>query len=212
MIRVLIADDHVIVRKGLQELFRDMGDISATGMVASGEELLTRLRDNHSQFDLLLLDLTMPGVSGIELIARIRSINAKLPILVLSMYDEPQIVRRVLQAGVSGFVTKGSGEDSLVTAIRKVAYGGRFVDSAVIEQVMFDTPARSESILHKCLSPRELLIMKRLAKGQGVAEIGNELFISDKTVSTHKARLMLKMKFQSNAELVRYAVDHHLIE
>jgi len=212
VIRVMVADDHFIIHKGLQELFREIRDISAVGMVSSSEELLKRLGDSSGQIDLLLLDITMPGLSGIELISCIRALRPSLPILILSMHDEPQIVRRVLQAGASGFVTKGSAEDILVAAIRKVAQGGRFIDSAVIEQVMFDAPVRNESRAHDCLSPRELQIMKSLAMGRSLAEIASTCFISDKTVSTHKARLMQKMGFQSNAELVRYAIDHRLIE
>jgi DNA-binding NarL/FixJ family response regulator len=212
VIRVVIADDHVIIHKGLQDLFRDVGGISAAAKIFSGEELLKLLSDANSRFDLLMLDITMPGLSGIELISHVRILRPKLPILILSMHDEPQIVRRVLQAGASGFVTKGSDEDILVAAIRKVAQGGRFVDSAVIEQVMFEAPARSEVVAHDCLSPRELQVMKSLARGRSLAEIASECFISDKTVSTHKARLMQKLNFQSNAELVRYAIDHRLIE
>lgn len=208
----MVADDHVIVRMGLLELFRDIGDISVAGMVGSGEELLKRLGDASNLLDLLLLDISMPGVSGVELILRIRSMRPTLPILILSMHDEPHVVRRVLQAGASGFVTKGSSEDILVTAIRKVAQGGRFVDSAVIEQIMFDTPSQKELMAHACLSPRELQILKRLARGRNLAEIASEYFISDKTVSTHKARLMRKMGFKNNAELVRYAIDHRLVE
>jgi DNA-binding NarL/FixJ family response regulator len=212
VIRVVIADDHVIIHKGLQDLFRDVGGIAAAAKVFSGEELLKLLGDANSRFDLLMLDITMPGMSGIELISHVRMLRPTLPILILSMYDEPQIVRRVLQAGASGFVTKGSGEDILVAAIRKVALGGRFVDSAVVEQVMFEAQVRSEAVAHDCLSPRELQVMKSLARGRSLAEIARECFISDKTVSTHKARLMQKMNFQSNAELVRYAIDYHLIE
>ena len=207
----MVADDHVIIRMGLQELFRDIGDITAAAMVSSGEELLQRLVHGNGLFDLLLLDITMPGLSGIKLISQICALQPRLPILVLSMHDEPQIVRRVLQAGVCGFVTKGSSEDILVAAIRKVAQGGHFIDSAIIEQMLF-APAHNQSAAHDCLSPRELQIMKRLARGRSLAEIDIECFISDKTVSTHKARLMQKMGFQSNAELVRYAVHHNLIE
>jgi DNA-binding NarL/FixJ family response regulator len=212
LIRVLIADDHIIIHKGLQELFRDVGGISVAGMASSGDELLKLLGDSNRLFDILLLDLSMSGLSGVDLISSIRALRSWLPILILSMHDEPQIVRRVLQAGASGFVTKGCSEDILVAAIRKIAHGGRFVDSAVIEQVMFDTSIRNESVAHDCLSPRELQVMKSLARGRSLTEIAQECFISDKTVSTHKARLMQKMNFQSNAELVRYAIDHRLIE
>jgi DNA-binding NarL/FixJ family response regulator len=212
LIRVVIADDHVIIHKGLQELFRDVGDILVEGMASSGDELLRLLNDGNNLFDLLLLDLSMSGLSGVDLLSRVRALRPRLPILILSMHEEPQIVRRVLQAGASGFVAKGSDEDILIAAIRKVAHGGRFVDSVVIEQVMFDTFVRHEATAHDCLSPRELQVMKGLARGGSLAEIARECFISDKTVSTHKARLMQKMNFQSNADLVRYAIDHHLIE
>lgn len=210
MIRVLIADDHVVVRSGLKQLFSLMGDILVAGEATNGEEVLEVLE--QGQFDLVLLDLTMPGVSGVNLIGRIRSFNARLPVLVLSMHNELQIAKRVLQAGATGFVTKGSGQDTLMTAIRKVAAGGRFVDPSVTEQMMFEKPVQGESAPHERLSERELHIMKLFAKGKGINEIADELFISNKTVSTHKARLMQKLNFQSNAELVRYAADHGLIE
>jgi DNA-binding NarL/FixJ family response regulator len=210
MIKVLIADDHAIVRSGLKQLFGLMGDINVGGEATNGEEVLEALQ--KSQFDLLLLDLTMPGLSGINLIGRIRTLHANLPILVLSMHNELQIAKRVLQAGAAGFVTKGSEQDILMTAIRKVAAGGRFVDPTITEQIMFEKPVQGESAPHDRLSERELHIMKLFAKGMGINEIAAELFISNKTVSTHKARLMQKMNFKSNSELVRYAVDHGLIE
>ena len=210
MIRVLIADDHVIVRNGLRELFQDMGGFTAAGMVASGEDVLEVLR--HDQFDLILLDLSMPGIGGRDLVGCIRILNAKIPILVLSMHDEPHIVKRVLKAGASGFVSKGSAEDTLMLAIRKVAAGGRFIDSSITEQLIFSLPASGASAPGDCLSPRELQVMRRLAQGQSVTEIAAELLISDKTVSTHKMRLMRKMNLRSNAELVRSAVDHGLVD
>ena len=210
MIRVLIADDHVVVRNGLKQLFGVMGDVAVTGEAASGEAALEAL--GNQEFDLILLDLTMPGLSGINLIARIRSLYESLPILVLSMHNELQVAKRVLQAGANGFVTKGSAQDTLMSAIRKVAQGGRFVDPGVAEQMMFEKPQNSEALPHERLSERELHILKLFARGRTVNDIADELFISNKTVSTHKARLMQKLNFQSNAELVRYAADHGLIE
>jgi DNA-binding NarL/FixJ family response regulator len=210
VIRVLIADDHVIVRSGLKQLFGLMGDITVAGEATNGEEVLEALK--QGKFDLLLLDLTMPGVSGVNLIGRILASNPNLPILVLSMHNELQIAKRVLQAGAAGYVTKGSGQDILMSAIRKVAAGGRFVDPTVAEQMMFEKPTTGESAPHERLSERELHIMKLFAKGMGINEIAEELFISNKTVSTHKARLMQKLNFQNNAELVRYAADHGLVE
>lgn len=210
MIKVLIADDHIVVRSGLRQLFGLMGDIEVAGEATNGEEVLEALRTG--QFDLVLLDLTMPGLSGINLIGRIRAMNEQLPILVLSMHNELQIAKRVLQAGAAGFVTKGSGQDTLMSAIRKVATGGRFVDPGVAEQMMFEKPTQGEEVPHDRLSERELHILKLFATGRSVNEIADELFISNKTVSTHKSRLMQKLNLQSNAELVRYAADHGLIE
>ncbi|HEX5338223.1 MAG TPA: response regulator transcription factor [Gallionella sp.] len=210
MIRVLIADDHAIVRGGLKQLFALMGDIEVAGEATDGTEVLEAL--HNGEFDLILLDLTMPGLSGINLIASIRAQYAKLPILVLSMHNELQVAKRVLQAGAAGFVTKGSMQDTLVDAVRKVAAGGRFIDPTISEQMMFEKSVQGEIAPHERLSERELHILKLFAKGKGVNEIATELFISNKTVSTHKARLMQKMSFQNNAELVRYAADHNLVE
>lgn len=210
MIKVLIADDHAIVRSGLKQLFGLMGDISVAGEATSGDEVLDALQKNR--FDLILLDLTMPGLSGINLIGRIRALYPDTPVLVLSMHNELQIAKRVLGAGAAGYVTKGSEQNTLMAAIRKVAAGGRFIDPAVAEQMMFEKPLQGEAAPHERLSERELNILKLFAKGRGINEIADELFISNKTVSTHKARLMRKLNFTNNSELVRYAADHGLVE
>ncbi len=210
MIKVLIADDHIVVRSGLKQLFGAMGDVTVAGEATNGEEVLEAL--GKAQYDLVLLDLTMPGLSGVNLIGRIHAIDPNLPILVLSMHNELQIAKRVLQVGALGFVTKGSGQETLMSAVHKVAAGGRFVDPVVAEQMMFEKPVRGEAAPHDRLSDRELHILRLLAQGRSVNEIAEELFISNKTVSTHKSRLMQKLNFQSNAELVRYAADHGLVE
>jgi DNA-binding NarL/FixJ family response regulator len=207
----LIADDHVVVRSGLKQLFALMGDIVVAGEAANGDEVLATLKQEN-QFDLVLLDLTMPGISGISLIAEIRALYPKLPILVLSMHNELQIAKRVLQAGAAGFVTKGSMQDILMDAVHKVSGGGRFIDPVIAEQMMFEKSPAVDLAPHEQLSERELQILKLFAKGHGINEIAEELYISNKTVSTHKARLMQKMGFSSNAELVRYAADHNLVE
>ena len=211
MIRILIADDHVVVRGGLKQLFTLMGDVALAGEASDGMEVLELLKQG-SRFDLLVLDLTMPGISGVNLISRIRAIAKSLPILVLSMHNELQVAKRVLQAGATGFITKGSPQEALIAAIRKVASGGRFVDPVLAEQMMFEKPAPREEVPHDRLSERELHILKQIARGKTVNEIAELLFISNKTVSTHKARLMEKMNFQSNAEMVRYAADNDLVE
>lgn len=210
MIKVLIADDHAIVRSGLKQLFALMGDIVIAGEASNGTEVMGALR--HGEFDMILLDLTMPGISGINLIAHIRAEYERMPVLVLSMHNEIQVAKRALQAGANGFVTKGSMQEILIEAVRKIAAGGRFIDPVIAEQMMFEKPVPGEIVPHERLSERELQIMKLIAQGHGINEIANELFISNKTVSTHKARLMEKMNFRSNADLIRYAADSGLIE
>jgi DNA-binding NarL/FixJ family response regulator len=211
MIRVLIADDHVIVRHGLKQLFELMGDITVAGEATDSHEVMAALQ-HPENFDLILLDLTMPGSSGVGLISQIIEMDIKPPVLVLSMHNEIQIAKRALQSGASGYVTKGSMQEILIDAIRKIAAGGRFVDPLIADQLMFERSPKKNVQLHETLSAREMDIFIQVAKGKSLNEIAEELFISNKTVSTHKARLMEKMNFQSNSELVRYASDNHLIE
>ncbi len=209
MIKMLIADDHAIVRKGLKHLCESMGDVVVAGEAANGDEVLKILL--HAQFDLVLLDLSMPGISGVDLVERIRTLQAGLPILIFSMRNEVQLAKRMVKTGASGYITKGSGDEMLMSAIRKVAAGGVFIDPVIAEQMMFEKTLGSESKPGAHLSPRELQIMKLIGQGKGVNEIADELCINSRTVSTYKARLMLKMNFKNNAELVRYASECGLI-
>ncbi|MFA6014811.1 MAG: response regulator transcription factor [Gallionellaceae bacterium] len=209
MINMLIADDHAIVRKGLKHLCDSAGDITVAGEAASGDEVLEALL--HGQFDLLLLDLTMPGPSGIELVERIRAMHPLLPILVFSMRSDYQIARRMARLGICGYVTKGSSDEMLLSAIRKVASGANFVDPFIAEQMMFECGAARPSCPGTRLSTRELQILKLLGQGKGVNEIAEELLLNNRTVSTYKARLMQKMNFKNNAELVLYASESGLI-
>ena len=210
MTNVLIADDHALVRDGLKQLFSTMGDICAMGEAMNGAEVLEMLRHGKG-FDLLLLDLIMPGVSGANLIGRVRDQHKSLPILVLSMHNEWQVAKRALQAGASGFISKGSPQETLIAAIRKVAAGGRFIEPLLAEQMAFEKTAAGDEVPHDRLSGRELCILKLIARGKTVNEIAEQLSISNKTVSTHKVRMMQKMNFQSNAQLVRYAEDFALV-
>lgn len=209
--RLIIADNHGVVRVGLKQLFSLMNDITVAGEASDGLELLNLLRQ-HAGIDLLLLDLNLPDIHASGLIARIRAQNKSLPILVFSMYNEPLIAKRVLQMGASGFVTKGCSLETLIVAIRKTAAGGRFVDPDVAESLIFDPPVPSEEAPHHKLSERELHILKLFAQGKTGNEIARMLAISKKTVSTHKTNLMQKMNFQNLAELVLYAATYALIE
>lgn len=208
MIRILIADDHAIVRSGLTQLFSMASDIEVVSLATDGGQVIEFL--HRGSCDLILLDLTMPGISGIDLIASIRGHKPKLPILVLSMHNEPLIARRALKAGAAGYMTKDSEPEMVIAAIRKVAGGGRYIDPRLAEQIVFDSETGNPEQLHDQLSNRELNIFNLLVRGKSVNEIADELAISNKTVSTHKARLMQKMRFHSNAELMRYGLDHGL--
>lgn len=209
MLKILVADDHSIVRKGLKHLFESAGDIVVAGEAASGDEVLAALR--QGQFDLLLLDLTMPGISGIELVEEIRARHARLPILIFSMRNELHVAKRMAALGVAGYITKGGSDEMLLSAIRKVAAGGAFVDPVIAEQMMFEPAGRASSEPGSRLSQRELQILKLLGQGKSVNEIADELLLNNRTVSTYKARLMQKMNFKNNAELVLYASESGLI-
>ncbi len=210
MIRLLMADDHGIMREGLKQLFNKVGDIVVAGEAVNGSQVLALLKEDR--FDLLLLDMSMPEISGIELIEQVRLRRPALPILVLSMHSEPQIVGRALKAGAGGYLSKETNDpEHLLTAIRRVAGGGRYMDPGIAERVVFE--AREEATLpHTALSKRELEIFMLLARGVGVNRIAVQLDISGKTVSTHMARLMEKMEMRPNADLVRYALTNGLLE
>ncbi len=208
MIRLLMADDHAIVREGMKQLFGLTGDIEVVGEAVNGAQVLDAVRKGG--FDVLLLDMTMPGINGVDLIGRIRAQQPKLPVLVLSMHNEPQIVKRAISAGAAGYLTKDIDPKQLLAAIRTVAEGGRYIDAAIASQLVFETTEGGPP--HARLSDREFEILRLLARGQSVSEIAAMLSISDKTVSTHKARLMEKMGLKTRAELVRYSLTHGLLE
>lgn len=211
MIRLLLADDHALVREGLKQLFALTSDIHVAAEASNGAQVLDLLRQEC--FSILLLDITMPGICGPDLIERIRARDNSPPILVLSMHNEPQIARRALGAGAAGYLTKDSCPETLLAAVRKVAAGGRFLAPSLAEALAFEASSSSPgNTSHEQLSDREFQIFTLLARGTGVNEIARQLLISNKTVSTHKARLMEKMGFASNADLVRYAVTQGLVE
>ncbi len=211
MIRLLLADDHAIVREGLKQLFAYVPDMALIAEAGNGDQILSELRAGEP-FDVLLLDLTMPGISGTELIVRIRQERPELPILVLSMHNEPQIAQRALKAGAAGYLTKDSEPETLLAAIRRVAAGRRFIDPTLAEAIALESSSMGPAVRHDRLSEREAQILRLLAQGCSINSIAETLGISNKTVSTHKARLMEKMNFTSNADLVRYAIAHGLAD
>lgn len=209
MIRILIADDHAIVRGGLKQIIATTTDIVAAGEATHGAEVIDKVRQTEP--DLLLLDMTMPGLSGIDLVRRVRGDRPSLPILVLSMHNEGQVVSRALRAGAAGYVTKDSDPAILLSAIRKVAGGGRFIDPALVDAIVFDA-GDGDRAPHECLSDREFQVLQKIVAGEAIGEIGEALNLSAKTISTHKMRLMQKLGVDNNADLIRYAIRHGLAQ
>ena len=210
-IRILLADDHSLLREVLKLMIERVDDMRVEAEATNGEDVIRAL--GAQAFDVLLLDLTMPGLCGHELIEKICRQDAVPPILVLSMHNDPAIVRRALAAGARGYLTKDNPPDILLAAIRKVAAGGRFIDPILAQTLIFDTdPEIAGKLPHASLSEREFEIFSLLARGKSVNDIAELLCISNKTVSTHKSRLMDKMAFACNADLVRYALQHRLVD
>ena len=209
MIRVVIADDHTILREGLKQLLLASEDLTVVGEAADGHEVLREIRSR--EFDVLLLDMSMPGKSGMELIKQVKAERPKLRILVLSMHEEHQYAVRAIRSGASGYLTKESAATQLVTAIRKVAGGGAFISAEVAEQLALSAmPHHAEGPPHVALSDREYQVFRLLVEGTAVSEIAQKLNLSVKTVSTHKARLMEKLAIDNAPDLVRYAMKHGL--
>lgn len=209
MIRVLVAEDHTIVREGIKQLIGLAKDLCVVGEAANGEQLLETLR--QTPCEVVLLDISMPGVNGLEAIPRIRALSNPPAVLVLSMHDEAQMAARALKIGAAGYATKDSDPALLLTAIRKVASGGRYIDPELADRMVFEVGLTDARPAHTLLSEREFSVFERLVRGEGVNEIALQLAVSSKTVSTHKARLMQKLGLHSVADLVKYAVEHKLL-
>lgn len=210
MIRLLIADDHAIMRGGLKQILALAPDIRIECEATDGAEVLQHVL--NGKFDVLLMDMSMPGISGVDLIGRVKSIRETLPILVLSMHNESQVASHAFKAGASGYITKDSEPEKLLDAIRKVASGLRYIDPLQAEKMAFDITFPERRQPHALLSDRELEVMRLLAFGLSINEIAGQLAISNKTVSTHKMCLMEKMDFSSTADIVRYAKKHSLLD
>jgi DNA-binding NarL/FixJ family response regulator len=210
MTRILIADDHAIVRDGLRRILVGAPGLDVAGEAVDGDEVMARVREGG--FDLLLLDMSMPGKSGIELIKWVKLTRAELTVLVLSMHQEEQYAVRAIRAGASGYVTKESASSLLVAAIRKVADGGLYISPGVAEQLALSLRPQASELPHQTLSDREYEVFGLLVHGGTVSDIATRLHLSSKTVSTHKARILEKMAMDSVADLVRYAVARGLFD
>ena len=209
MTRILIADDHAIVRKGLVQIIKDTLDLTVTAEASNGGEVLDNVRSEP--FDVVVLDLNLPDQSGLDILKQIQAEYPKLPVLVLSMYGEEEYGVRVLRAGASGYLTKESAPELLVNAIRKVAAGGKYVSPAMADSLIHLLDTDPNQPLHASLSDREFQVMKMLASGKSVSDIAEMLSLSAKTISTYRTRVLDKMNLSSNAELAHYALKHELI-
>ncbi len=209
MIQVLIADDHPVVRRGLKEILAGASDIEVKGEASNGKEVIDRIRE--VEFDVILLDIGMPQMDGLEAIGRIKAENPDISILVLSMNPEEVFGMRALKLGASGYLSKDSAPEQLISAIRKVATGRVFVSPLLAESLANQVSKGTAALPHEHLSNREYQIMIMLAKGKSLKQIAAELALSVKTVSTHRSNILRKMKFENNAQIVTYALQNALI-
>jgi two-component system, NarL family, invasion response regulator UvrY len=209
MVRVLIADDHAVVRQGVKQILADQADMTVVGEAAQAHEVLTLVR--RQDCDALLLDLSMPGSTGLETLKQLRHERPRLPVLVLTMHPEDQYAVRALKAGAAGYLTKDTAPDDLVTALRRVVRGGRYISQSLAEKLAVDVTTKTDGPLHELLSDREYQVLCLIAGGKAVSAIAGELALSVKTVSTYRARILEKMGLQNNSELTHYAIQNGLV-
>lgn len=209
MINVLIADDHTVVRQGLKQILATDAQLAVVGEATNGNEVLTQLET--LSVDVLILDITMPGRNGLDVLKEVKRKRPALPVLVLSMHPEDQFAIRILRAGAAGYITKESAPEELVEALRKVCSGGKYVSAQLAERLAVFIEDDDTRAPHERLSDREFEILRMLALGKTVTQVADELLLSVKTVSTYRSRVLDKMKMTTNAELTRYALQNGLI-
>ncbi len=210
MIRVIIADDHALVRAGLKHLLSEAEGITVVGEACKGQEVLTEVR--RTPCDVLLLDIGLPGRSGLDVLKQLRVEHPNLPVLILTMYPEEMYAVRALRAGAAGYITKDNPPDELVGAVRKVASGGRYVSLRTAESLAFEVQGRVRQSPHETLSDRELQVVCMIARGKTVKEIADELNLSPKTVGTYRSRVLAKLGLRNSTEIAYYAVKEALID
>jgi len=208
MYRVLLVDDHAVVRKGMKAILEDELSAVSVAEAGSGDEALAALAE---PFDVVVLDLSMPGRSGIDLLAEIKTRHPKLPVLIVSLHGEEQFAMRALRAGAAGYLTKAAAPDQLVAAVVKVARGGRYVTESLAERLAAKVAGGAVGAPHERLSDREFDVLRGIASGSTVSEIAQQMHLSVKTVSTYRGRLLEKMGMSTNAELTRYAIEQGLV-
>jgi DNA-binding NarL/FixJ family response regulator len=209
-LRILIADDHPIVRQGLKQILASEPDVVAVGEAENAQKALELVRKQH--WDVVVLDITMPGRGGLDVLKELRHERPKLPVLVLSAHPEDQYAVRVLRGGAAGYMTKEKAPEELIKAIKKVLHGGKYLSESLAEKLAFDLETDSEKPLHETLSDREYQVMLMIASGKTATQISKKLCLSVKTISTYRTRILEKMGMKSNAELMRHAIQNRLID
>jgi len=210
MIKILIADDHAIVREGLKQILLESPDLVVVAEASTGQEVLDKVAKND--LDLVVLDISMPGRGGMDILKEIKSLKPKLPVLILSMYPEEQYAVRVLKSGASGYLTKESAPIELVKAIRQISQGKKYISPSLAEKLAVDLEVSSDKPPHETLSDREYQVMCMIASGKTLKEIADGLSLSIKTISTYRSRILEKMNMRTNAELTHYAVKNRLVD
>ncbi len=210
MVRILIADDHAIVRQGLKQIIADQSDMQVAGEASNGIEVLEFL-DAH-KCDIVVLDVSMPGRNGIDVLKDIRRRHAELPVLILSMHPEDQYALRAIRAGASGYITKESAPVELVSAIRKVFRGRKYISESVADSMVGEITGESSKPPHELLSDREYEVFRMIASGKNLTDIAQTLSLSVKTISTYRGRILEKMHLKNNADLTHYAISNKLVE
>jgi len=210
VIKLLIADDHAIFREGLKHILEEHPDIIVADEAGNGQEVLDYVWKN--EYDMILLDIGMPGMPALEVLKQVKNEKPRLPVLVLSMYPEDQYAVRFIRAGASGYLTKESAPEELITAIRKITAGRKYITSSIAEKLADEVEPDAEKPAHHTLSDREFEVFRLIASGKTVKQIADDLFLSMKTISTYRSRILEKMKMKTNAELMHYALKHHMLE
>jgi two-component system invasion response regulator UvrY len=210
VIKLLIADDHAIFREGLKHILEEHPDIIVADEAGNGQEVLDYVWKN--EYDMILLDIGMPGMSALEVLKQVKNEKPRLPVLVLSMYPEDQYAVRFIRAGASGYLTKESAPEELITAIRKITAGRKYITSSVAEKLADEVEPDAEKPAHHTLSDREFEVFRLIASGKTVKQIADDLYLSVKTISTYRSRILEKMKMKTNAELMHYALKQHMLD
>ena len=210
MIRILIADDHTLIREGFKKILGEERDLTIAKEARTGHEALHHA--TKEKLDIVLLDISLPDKSGLDVLKELKALQPKLPVLMLSMYPEDRFAVRAIRAGAAGYITKESASEELVLAIRKIVAGGRYISQALAEKLASDLQAPSSKARHETLSDREYEILCALASGKKVSQIAEQLHLSVKTVSTYRARILEKMDMKTNAELIHYAITNKLVD